>query len=54
MQTNFEPKHLKHANEKLDKDILCANAHKKINDGYKRKILKEDLWHKFLALFKKV
>ena len=54
MQTNFEPKHLKHANEKLDKHVLCANAHKKTNDGYKREIFKENIWHKLIGLFKKV
>jgi len=49
----FEPKHLKRANEKLDKHILSANAHKKTNDKYKKDIFHESLWHKFIGLFKK-
>jgi len=54
MQTSFEPKHLKRANIKLDKHVLSAHAHKKTNDGYKKKIFKDTLWHKFIGFFKKV
>jgi len=50
---HFEPEHLKSANEKLDKHVLSAHAHKKTNDGYKKNIFKESLWHKFVGLFKK-
>ncbi len=53
MQTNFEPVHLKAANEKLDKHVLSANVHKKTNDRYKNNIFKESLWHKVLGFFKK-
>ena len=53
MQTDFEPKHLKHANDKLDKHVLSAHAHKKTNENYKKDIFKESLWHKFVSLFKK-
>ena len=53
MQSNFDPVHLKHANEKLDKHVLSANAHKKTNEGYKKDVFKESLWNKFLGLFKK-
>ena len=52
MQSDFEPTHLKRANEKLDKHVLSANAHKKTNDGYKKKIFKESLWKKLMGLFK--
>ena len=54
MQTDFEPKHLKRANEKLSKHVLCAHAHKKTNDAYKSNVFKKKLWDKFIALFKKV
>ena len=50
---NFEPVHLKNANAKLDKHVLSASAHKKTNDGYKKNVFKESLWHKVLSLFKK-
>ena len=50
---DFEPVHLKHANEKLDKHVLSANAHKKTNDAYKKNVFHESLWHKFIGLFKK-
>jgi hypothetical protein len=50
---DFEPKHLKEANEKLNKHVLCADAHKKTNDGYKKNIFKETLWNKFIGIFKK-
>ena len=53
MQNNFEPVHLKNANEKLDKHVLSAHTHKKTNDDYKREVFKESLWDKFLGLFKK-
>lgn len=53
MQTDFEPKHLKEANLKLDKHVLSANAHKKTNDGYKKNVFHESLWHRFMGLFKK-
>ena len=53
MRNDFEPVHLKNANEKLDKHVLSANTHKKTNDDYKRKIFKESLWHKFIGFFKK-
>jgi len=49
---SFEPKQLKIANSKLDKEILSANLTKKINDEYKEKIFKESLWQKFLGLFR--
>jgi len=52
MQSDFEPTHLKRANEKLDKHVLSAHAYKKTNDGYKKKIFKESLWKKFVGLFK--
>jgi len=48
----FEPVHLKRANEKLDKHVLSANAHKKTNDGYKKKIFKESLWVKIKNYFR--
>jgi len=50
---DFEPVHLKHANEKLDKHVLSANVHKKTNEGYKRNVFKESLWDKVLGFFKK-
>ena len=50
---DFEPVHLKHANDKLDKHVLSANAHKKTNEGYKKNVFKESLWHKVLGFFKK-
>ncbi len=50
---NFEPKHLKEANLKLDKHVLSANAHKKTNDRYKKGVFHESLWHRFMGLFKK-
>jgi len=50
---NFQPKHLKEANLKLDKHVLSAHAHKKTNDGYKKNVFHESLWHKFMGLFKK-
>ena len=53
MQTNFEPKHLKEANIKLDKHVLSANAHKKTNDAYRKNVFHESLWHRFMGLFKK-
>ena len=52
MQTDFEPKYLKQANKKLDKHVLSAHAHQKTNDGYKKKIFKDSLWHRFLRWFK--
>ncbi len=50
---DFEPLHLKSANEKLDKHVLSAHVHKKTNDAYKKNVFKESLWHKILGLFKK-
>ena len=50
---DFEPVHLKHANEKLDKHVLSATVHKKTNEGYKRNVFKESLWDKVLGFFKK-
>ena len=50
---NFEPRHLKEANTKLDKHILSANAHKKRNDEYRKHIFHESLWRRFMALFGK-
>jgi hypothetical protein len=49
---NFEPLHLREANEKLDKHVLSANIHKKTNDAYKKDIFKESLWSKIKGLFK--
>ena len=49
----FEPVHLKEANEKLDRHVLCANVHKQTNDGYKKDIFKVSLWDRFVGLFKK-
>ena len=48
---SFEPVHLKRANEKLDRHVLCANVHKKTNDGYKKEVFKESLWEKLKGLF---
>ena len=33
MRNDFEAKHLKNANEKLDKHVLSAHTHKKTNDN---------------------
>ena len=50
---NFEPRHIKEANAKLDKHVLSANIHKKINDEYRKNVFHESLWRRFIALFKK-
>jgi len=49
----FEPLYLKEANKKLDRHVLSAHVHKKTNDGYKKSVFKESLWHKFMRLLKK-
>lgn len=49
---NFDPVHLKHVNKKLDRYVLSAHMHKETNDAYKKDILKESLWKKFVGLFK--
>ena len=51
MQSDFEPVHLKHANDKLDKHVLSANVHKKTNDGYKKEVFKESFWEKIKGIF---
>jgi len=51
MQSNFEPVHIKLANEKLDKHVLSARAHKKTNEEYKKNVFRVSLWDKFRALF---
>jgi len=51
MQSDFEPVHLKHANDKLDKHVLSAHVHKKTNDGYKKEVFKESLWEKIKGIF---
>jgi len=53
MHNSFDPVSLKRANKKLDKHVLSAHVHKKTNEGYKKDVFKESLWHKFLSLFKK-
>ena len=53
MQSDFEPVYLKLANEKLDKHVLSARAHKKTNEEYKKNVFNESLWHKFIGLFKR-
>jgi len=50
---HFEPVHLRAANEKLDKHVLSAHAHKKTNDDYRKNVFNESLWHKFIEFFKK-
>ena len=50
---HFEPVYLREANEKLDRHVLSAHAHKITNDGYKKNVFHESLWHKFVGLFKK-
>ena len=57
MQNNFkldtfEPKALKDANVKLDKKMLFINITKKMNDGYKKGVLKESFWQTILGFFK--
>ena len=51
MQSDFDPVHLKHANDKLDKHVLSAHVHKKTNDGYKKEVFKESIWEKIKGIF---
>lgn len=44
----FQPVHLRHANQKLDKHVLSASEHKKTNDAYKKSVFKESLWSKIV------
>ncbi len=53
MRSDFEPIHLKRANEKLKKHVLSAYEHKKKNDDYKKDVFKESLWEKIVGWFRK-
>ena len=49
MQTDFNPVHLKEANDKLN-ELIASSAQK--HQQYKDEKVKKSLWQKFLALFK--
>lgn len=52
MQNNFEPKHLKKANEILTKQLQAAEVYKETNKLYKKEIIEKSLWEKILGFFK--
>ncbi len=53
MRSNFEPVHLKKANETLSKHLRAVEAYANTNKVYKKEVFKRPtLWEKFQALVK--
>ncbi len=54
MQSDFKPRHLKKANEKLSMYLSKVEVYADTNQESKKKVFKGlVLWEKFLALFKR-
>ena len=54
MQSDFKPRHLKKANEKLSMYLSKVEVYTDTNQDSKKKVFKGSaLWEKFLALFKR-
>ena len=54
MQSNFNPVHLKKANETLSKHLKAAEAYANTNKEYKKEVFKRPtLWEKFRDLVKR-
>ena len=54
MQSDFKPRHLKKANEKLSMYLSKVEVYADTNQESKKKVFKGlILWEKFLALFKR-